>query len=75
MRADRTYVQMLLVIPVLAMLLALLMWSLGVGFADIDRIPASRAPVVTASRVAGVFPFVVDSAVEAAPGIILGSRP
>ncbi len=74
MRAERTYVQMLLLIPLLAILLALLMWTLGLGFtAQAPR--ASRAPLETALQMAEAFHLVAEGAVEAKPGFLLGARP
>lgn len=74
MRAERTYVEMLLFIPVLALVLALAMWTFGIGFAA-DRGPEPRAPIEAALRLAAAFQDVAESAVEAAPGVLLGSRP
>ena len=74
MRAERTYVQMLLLIPLLAVLLALVMWTLGIGFAAEGPL-TTRAPLETALQMADAFHLVAESAVEATPGFLLGARP
>lgn len=74
MRVERRHIQMSLVAPALALLLTLVMWTLGIGFAA-DRGPEPRPPLAASVRLAAAFQDVAESAAGTAPVVLLGSRP